>query len=110
MILHSEEFFRLCSLSRPTQKVRTQDCLNQTLLTEFGTGIKRFDLESRLGSSGNYYFNLQLPSYTCENCVLQWWYNVGKYEQMPAVRDVELFRGKIVNSSFEQSNTINYFF
>ena len=71
---------RLCPLANSLTKV-TQACLNQTLLHEVSTGTTRFDLESlRTSSMGTqiYEFTLALPSYTCENCVMQWKYNTGK--------------------------------
>ena len=71
---------RLCPLASPTTKV-TQACLNQTVLTEPGSGTTRFFIETIApAGTGVYTIRLQLPSQiTCDNCVLQWLYNTGKF-------------------------------
>ena len=71
---------RLCPLASPNTKV-TQACLNQTVLAEPGSGTTRFFIETIVpAGTGVYTFNLQLPAQiTCDNCVLQWLYNAGKF-------------------------------
>jgi len=75
IFLHS----RLCPLASASTKV-TQACLNQTLLAEPGSGTTRFFIETIAhAGTGVYTISLQLPSQiTCDNCVLQWFYNTGK--------------------------------
>ena len=71
---------RSCPLANTTTNV-TQACLNQTVLAEPGSGTTRFFIETIApASTGMYTIRLLLPSQiTCDNCVLQWFYNTGQY-------------------------------
>ncbi len=66
--------FRLCPKSSASELV-TQECLNTNLL-KLTDDTTRFYLPSQ--ESKAYSPRVKLPAgLTCENCVLQWWYNTG---------------------------------
>ena len=67
--------FRLCPKSS-AQELVTQECLDRTVL-RLTDGSTQFPIPTL--DSIKYYPQIQLPStLTCNNCVLQWRYTVGK--------------------------------
>ena len=75
--------FRLCP-KQSAEELVTQECLDRyplELIEMPGQGDGRVDgINFHIGSSTGLYFpSVRLPmGVTCENCVLQWYWTVGK--------------------------------